>query len=96
MFRVNAHPPLLSSFDALIADAGEDFQAEVASFKEMQVALAEACTRAPQHPTCMFYRLSDLQYFGLLSPRGYAPNLGVDGLSLADARAQASLALSKA
>ena len=64
-------------------------------FAALQRSLGEACAQAPNHPTCLFYGLSDLQYFSLISPKGYAPFLGVDGLPLADVRAVANLQLVK-
>ena len=58
-----------------------DFQEEVALFKELNVKLSQTCTAHKQSPTCLFYALSDVQYFRMISSKGYSPAWRLDGSS---------------
>eukprot|EP00730_Choanoeca_flexa_P014292 TRINITY_DN6200_c0_g1_i1.p1 TRINITY_DN6200_c0_g1~~TRINITY_DN6200_c0_g1_i1.p1 ORF type:complete len:536 (+),score=121.11 TRINITY_DN6200_c0_g1_i1:138-1610(+) len=71
-------------FDGQVAAQPSDFQEEVDLFKRLNRKLSEACTRAPKTGPCLFYSLTDMQYFRMISPVGYAPAWRLDGSSTLD------------
>eukprot|EP00045_Choanoeca_perplexa_P014006 m.162483 g.162483 ORF g.162483 m.162483 type:complete len:1196 (+) comp16533_c0_seq1:148-3735(+) len=71
----------VAKFEEQLRKQGADFHEEVALFKKLNSQLSQTCSKHKDTHACLFYALSDVQYFRLISSKGYSPAWQLDGSS---------------
>ncbi len=69
-----ADPILSSRWRAMVHEEGVLFHEELAYFQQLQRSLGDSCTTNADHPTCIWYRMLDLQFLRFIK-NGRAPTV---------------------